>query len=181
MRLLGAVVAGGSATRFGADKAAALLDGKPLIEHAIDALAPQVETICIIGRRWKDWPSLPDFPGPGGGPLQGLCAALRYAEHEGFDAVLACGCDTLPIPSDLAVILGGNGPAVIDGHWLFGFWPAQLAKRLEAHITRQSDHSLRSWIAVSDARCVPYATPLQNINTKRDLEAIILAGNAASR
>ncbi len=35
VKLLGAVLAGGSSTRFGSDKALALLAGKPLIEHAI--------------------------------------------------------------------------------------------------------------------------------------------------
>ncbi|MFM2236672.1 MAG: MobA-like transferase domain, partial [Pseudomonadota bacterium] len=33
MKRLGAIIAGGKATRFGSDKAAAQLNGRPLIEH----------------------------------------------------------------------------------------------------------------------------------------------------
>jgi molybdenum cofactor guanylyltransferase len=169
VKLLGAVIAGGKSTRFGGDKAEALMDGKPLIEHATDALGPQVDALIVVGRGWQDLVSIPDYPKPDGGPLFGLCAALRHAHLERYDAVLTCGCDTHPVPVDLRSLLGQEGPSVIDGHWLFGLWPADLAPKLEAHIAKSEDHSLRSWVAVSGARRVPTATMFRNINRKADL------------
>ena len=38
MSRLGAVIAGGRSSRFGSDKAMALWQGRPLIDHAIDRL-----------------------------------------------------------------------------------------------------------------------------------------------
>ena len=45
MKLLGAILAGGRSSRFGSDKAFALLNGKPLIDHVIAALAAQTDAV----------------------------------------------------------------------------------------------------------------------------------------
>jgi molybdenum cofactor guanylyltransferase len=168
VKLLGAIIAGGKSSRFGSDKAAALLDGKPMMDHAIDTLRPQVDSLIVVGRSWGDVPSIPDYPRPDNGPLFGLCAALRHAAIHGFDAVLTSGCDTHPVPTDLASMLL-PGPAVIEGHWLFGMWPTPLAQVLEAHIAEKVDFSLRSWVAATNARRVETATVVRNINRPEDL------------
>lgn len=41
------VVAGGSSTRFGADKLLADVEGRPLILHSIEAVAPHVD-VCVV-------------------------------------------------------------------------------------------------------------------------------------
>jgi molybdenum cofactor guanylyltransferase len=170
--MLGAIIAGGQSRRFGGDKAAALLGGKVLIEHVIDALWPQVDALVIVGRAWGGHPIVEDYPFSCG-PLSGLCAALRSARDQGHDHVLTAGCDVLPIPPTLRGVLAGEGPAVIAGQRLLGFWPTALADMLEAHIRAQPDYSpnyaLRHWIALSGARSVALATPLHNLNTPEDL------------
>ena len=47
MRRLGAIIAGGKATRFGSDKAAASLNGTALIEHVADGLRDQVDKLIV--------------------------------------------------------------------------------------------------------------------------------------
>lgn len=167
--MLGAVIAGGASHRFGGDKAAALLGTMPLIDHVITALTPQVDALVIVGRGWRDHPKIEDHPFRCG-PLSGLCAALRRAHQLGHADVLTAGCDVLPLPADLAVRLGGDGPAVVAGQRLFGRWPSALCDVLEAHIRDQDDHSLRHWVAVSSARTVRFDTVFHNLNTAGDLE-----------
>lgn len=171
MRALGAILAGGQARRFGSDKAAALLSGKPLIEHVADALAGQVETIAVVGRSWPGLAMLDDRPEGAFGPLAGLNAALQRARDAGLDGVLSAGCDTLPIPADAAALLMGPTPAYFDGHFLFGWWPSGLLSLLEQHLAEERDRSMRGWIARCGARAVTPPAALHNINTPADLEA----------
>lgn len=171
MRVLGAILAGGRGRRFGSDKAAALLDGKPLIEHVADALGGQVETLVVVGRSWPGLAMLDDRPEGALGPLAGLNAALHRARDMGLDGVLSAGCDTLPIPRDAAARLMGREPAFFEGHFLFGWWPTGLAALLDHHLAEGSDRSMRGWIARCGARAVSPPATLHNLNTKGDLEA----------
>ena len=168
MRLLGAILAGGAATRFGSDRAAALIGGRALIDHVADALRPQVATMVVCGRRWPGLDGLADRPAPDLGPLGGLCAALAHAQATGHDAVLSVGCDVLPVPADLAARLG-DAPAHVEGQPLFGLWPATLAGELERHLAEGGSRSVRSWIARAGARAVALDTVLHNLNTPDDL------------
>ena len=49
MKLLGLILAGGQSSRFGSDKAAALHQGRPLINHVADALRPHVDALAVAG------------------------------------------------------------------------------------------------------------------------------------
>ncbi|WP_291430658.1 molybdenum cofactor guanylyltransferase [Deinococcus sp.] len=83
--LTGAVTAGGRSSRFGSDKALALLEGRTLLERACASLhdCPARLLIAPPGRY-----ALPEYLGrwdthadlrPGEGPLAGLESALTYA------------------------------------------------------------------------------------------------------
>ena len=169
--ILGAILAGGQSTRFGSDKALALLDGRPLIEHAAATLVPYVEKLVVCGRSDPRWTCLPDQPAPGMGPLGGLAAALIHARNEGFDGVLSTGCDMPSLPRTLVKALIGDGPAVVEGQQLIGYWPADLADRLLDHLARCTRRSIREWMAVVEPRMVVPADPLPNINRPDDLAA----------
>ena len=166
MKLLGAIIAGGGSTRFDGDKAAALLDGRALIDHVCDALAPQVDAVVVCGRDWRGMVTVADQPKPDLGPLGGLCGALHHAVAHGFDAVVTAGCDVLPVP-DLRALVGPVA-AVVEGQRLFGFWPVALRAQLDAHLAEQADRSIRHWIAVSGARSVACASSFHNLNTRAD-------------
>jgi molybdopterin-guanine dinucleotide biosynthesis protein A len=89
----------------GADKGLIEYQGRPLIEWALAALAPQVDEIFISANRNLDRyaaygyrvlpDTLPDFPGP----LAGVLAALEAVET-GW--LLVVPCDTPHLPTDLA-------------------------------------------------------------------------------
>jgi molybdenum cofactor guanylyltransferase len=167
LKLLGAIIAGGKAQRFGSDKALALLNNKPLLQHVHDALTVQVDSMIICGRSWPDVLCIADKPHADMGPLGGLCAALHHAQAHGFDAVLTAGCDVLPVPDFAA--LKGKAAAVVAGHYLFGFWPATLAVHLAQHLASQNDGSMQGWMTACQANAIDYKTSFYNMNTPADL------------
>ncbi len=166
-RLLGAVLAGGQSRRFGTDKAMARHAGRPLIQHAIDALAPCCDAIVIVGRTWPGHVCLDDQPAPGLGPLAGLCGALLHAGRHGFAHVLSAPCDMLGLPPNLADLLA-PAPAVVDGHWTVGLWPAALGPALAAHLAGPGPFPLRGFAASAKARRVDLSG-LVNVNRPDDL------------
>ncbi len=100
----GVVLAGGRATRFGADKLAVEFDGRPLLEHAITAVAQVADEIVVVAGFGAPEPPLQADVGvpiivardliPDGGPLAGLAAGLAIASHP------------------LLLLVGGDQPAL---------------------------------------------------------------------
>lgn len=171
--LLGAILAGGRATRFGSDKAAAPLAGRRLIDHAIDGLSPHVDMIAICGRTEKGHLNLPDRPAPDMGPLGGLNAALHHARAQGFDGVLSTGCDMPFYPAALPAMLIGPRAATLRGQPLLGWWPAPLAPEMDAHLSEDNNRSIRGWLERIGARMVDMPElVLPNINRPEDLDAL---------
>lgn len=170
-KILGAIIAGGKSRRFGSDKTVAELQGKPLIQHVIDELSPQCDTLVICGRNWQHHVMLTDRPRSDMGPLAGLCAALHFAAKNGFDYVHSAACDVLPV-ADASAFSGysatGGKARYIQGHYLSGIWPAKLSTRLDMHLAATSDFSIRKWIEISGA--LPCNDPQQrtNLNTPAD-------------
>ncbi|MET0371611.1 MAG: molybdenum cofactor guanylyltransferase [Sphingobium sp.] len=169
-KLLGAVLAGGRSTRFGSDKAAALLGGSTLLDHAVAGLAPHVHMVAICGRIVPGKLSLADRPRPDMGPLGGIAGALRHAAHHGFDGVLTTGCDMPVFPTALARALIGDRPATLIDQPLAGFWPARLADALDAWLAGDGDRSIRGWGRHVGAMAVEMPGPaLPNVNRVEDL------------
>jgi molybdopterin-guanine dinucleotide biosynthesis protein A len=154
--------------RFGGDKAAALLDGRPLLEHVADGLRGQVDGLIICGREWPGMDWIDDRPSADLGPLGGLNAALHYAQKNGFDVVVTAGCDVLPVPAFPSELLGGKA-IYVDQNYLFGLWPAELASVLDKHLSDQNNLSMRHWIAEIGAHAIDAATTFYNLNTPSDV------------
>ena len=171
-RLLGAVLAGGRSSRFGSDKAEALWRGKPLIQHAIDALRPMVDDLVLCGRAYGDVGAIADRPNAGLGPLGGLNAALHHAEAHGFAAVLSVGCDTPLLPVALLERLRASGGASYVGRLpVIGYWPAELAGPLDIFLAEQRKHSIRAWADRAEAVAIDWPK-LANINEPKDIAAL---------
>jgi molybdopterin-guanine dinucleotide biosynthesis protein A len=167
MRILGAIFAGGAARRFGSDKAAAAIDGKPMIEHVATRLAGQCEQVVVVGRKWPGMVFVSDAPRPGLGPLGALAGAMNYALAEGYEAVLTSGCDLPDLPTDLCERLQ-PAPGVVAGQPLLGLWPSNLASSLIKWLEDDGDRAMRSWIAEADARYVTLPVDPTNINSVTD-------------
>lgn len=81
----GFVLAGGASSRFGSEKSLALLDGAPLIAHAIRLLSFAASHVRIAGAQTQslaDYATIIPDIAPGSGPLAGVFAALQTATAE---------------------------------------------------------------------------------------------------
>ena len=102
------VLAGGRGSRMGGvDKGLQLLDGRPLVSHVIERLAPQADRLLISANRNLDAYAalghavLPDPPGfEFAGPLAGMLAGLEALPDGAW--LLAAPCDCPHLPADLA-------------------------------------------------------------------------------
>ena len=92
--LAGLLLAGGRSTRFGSDKALALVDGRPMIQRVYDAVAALADPVFVsVGESNTTY----DLPArhivdryPGRGPLAGLHAGLLASPA---DWLLVAPCD----------------------------------------------------------------------------------------
>jgi molybdenum cofactor guanylyltransferase len=171
-RLLGAVIAGGGSSRFGSDKAAALWQGKPLIEHVIAQLGPVVDELVICGRDFGGREGIADRPAAGLGPLGGLNAALHHGVAQGFEAVISAGCDTPLLPAALLDRLrNSSGPAFLAKLPVIGFWPVSLAGALDQFLAQDRRHAIRAWAESVSAMAVDWPA-LPNVNEPGDLTSL---------
>ena len=80
--ITGVVLAGGQSSRFGSNKALALLQGKPLIKHAADTLAAIFKNCLLVTNTPEqyDFLNMPMIRDryKGLGPLAGIHAALLH-------------------------------------------------------------------------------------------------------
>jgi len=99
------ILAGGEGKRVGGvDKGLLEYRGKPLIEHVINKVSPQVDDIVISAnrntKRYQLYSQkvITDDSEQYLGPLAGINAALTHCQH---DRVLIVACDTPFLPSDI--------------------------------------------------------------------------------
>ena len=106
-RVVGIVLAGGASSRFGSDKLAAPLDGRPLLDHALLATTEVVEQLILV--------LAPEAPVP---PLpESIAARISVARdldrHQGPLAGLASGLSSdAASAADLALVVGGDMPSL---------------------------------------------------------------------
>jgi len=104
-RVAAVVLAGGASRRFGTDKLAAVVDGLPLLDRAVEALPAEVTLIISGPERPLRRPATFVREDPvGGGPAAALVAGLRRALRTPVDAVLVFPADA-PLGGQAALIL----------------------------------------------------------------------------
>ncbi len=101
----GIVLAGGQGRRMGSvDKGLVLLHGRPMVQHALERFAPQVDDLMINANQNAEkyaafgFPVMPDAIGGFVGPLAGLHVGLTHATQP---LVATVPCDSPFLPADL--------------------------------------------------------------------------------
>jgi molybdenum cofactor guanylyltransferase len=139
---LGAVLAGGAATRLGGGKATVELAGRPLISYPLQALAQAGVTTVVVAKASSDLPPLesevvtePDEPRH---PLAGVVAALKHAGSRGA-VVLPCDVPFVS-PMLLRVLRSAETTTAVRSgdhiHPLIAFYAGDDLERLELAVER---------------------------------------------
>jgi len=107
--ITGVILAGGRSQRMGGEnKGLVRVNGRPMVDHIIRALSPQVGPLLINANRNLDdyrrfgYPVIPDIMGGFYGPLVGMASALQSTETE---YLLTVPCDSPLLPHNLAQAL----------------------------------------------------------------------------
>jgi molybdenum cofactor guanylyltransferase len=183
------VVAGGRSTRFGGEKAAALLHGQPLLLWAAHRLQTACEPVAINARpgtlaeelaAGHGLPVLHDAPGDPDGPLAGVKAGLAWAASVGARALAVSPCDAPLLPDDLFARLieaAGSGAAMAvteEGRQpLCAVWPTSALPMLTRALIGGAHPPTWRMLEEIGAEKVWFDRPeaFANINTREDLAA----------
>lgn len=183
--IVGLVLAGGRSRRFGWEKAAVIVDGRPLLDAALSGLggcgavavnAPTDSQAARLALA-RGLPVLPDGEGMPDGPLSGVLAGLEWARAQGAAWLATSPCDLASPPADLvARLAAAGGPAYAlapDGrHPLCALWPVALIEPLRA-ILAGGHPPVRALQDDAGFTAVPFpdAAAFANLNTPGALAA----------
>ena len=187
--IAGVILAGGRSTRMGGvAKAHEPLGGKPLIQHVIDRLRPQLGPLVLsVERKSEEFaayglPQIED-PRPGScGPLGGLLAAMRDLDA-GCDWLLLVPCDAPFLPRILAERLkkqavksDSDGCAVRYQGELqptFSIWNRSLLPVLESAVMGQGMGGFKQLLKIRPIGVLDWEStdisPFYNINNPESL------------
>ncbi|RJG00367.1 molybdenum cofactor guanylyltransferase MobA [Noviherbaspirillum sedimenti] len=187
--ITGLILAGGRGSRMGGvDKGLQILNGKPMVAHVIERLAPQVQGMMIVANQnpeayqsfgYPVWPdSLAGFAGPLAGLQEGLshCATpwLVTAPCDSpflpADLVGRLGDAVVAAAADLAVAVTGSGDCR-QPHPVFCLLQTALLPHLNAYLQeggRKFDAWYRSLHVVEVE--FPNEMAFRNINTLEELQ-----------
>ena len=143
----------------GGDKGLVELRGRPLVEHALAALSPQVNTIIINANRNRDryavygHPVIADGRQGYQGPLAGMLSCLQAATTE---YMVSVPCDSPLLPDDLVarlfrqlsddeaeISVAHNGDRIQP---VFTLMPTSLASSMQAFLDG-GNRKIDKWFA----------------------------------
>jgi molybdopterin-guanine dinucleotide biosynthesis protein A len=196
MKLPGYILCGGKSSRFGSDKARAVLGGVPLIVNVAETLASRCDSIVAVAdveEKYRDLGlrTIADHR-PGLGPLAGLEAALSHRlESSGPGWLLLVSCDLGALKAEwletIVPQLSSEGRGMTTRAVAFrgDFWqpfPAALHTDLLPLTSTMLDEKKASFQRLlSDERARSRPLPLPTdwpetpqVNTPEDLERLIV-------
>ncbi len=147
------ILAGGEGRRMGGiDKGLVELDGKPLIEHVIARLQPQVSSLIISANRNIEhyqkygYPVITDQIN-NQGPLGGILSALQQCKN---DWLLTMPCDSPYPPQDLRLRIHQTANQTTS--LLFTAHDGQHSQPLFSMIHRSLINSLQTFLASNEKK-----------------------------
>ena len=191
----GVILAGGRSRRMGgAVKALLPLGDRPLLQHVIDRVDPQLDELLLSVERPSEafeafgLPQVAD-PQPDGGPLGGLLSAMQ-AMSPGNDWLLLVPCDAPFVPPDLAArllacALSAARPGAVVCYQseiqpTFSIWSRSILPQLKSAVLEQGMAGIKQFLSVVELAELDWPgsepSPFFNIN---DQDALLKAGRLA--
>ncbi len=190
--MVGVMLAGGLARRMGGgDKGLLELGGRPILDHAIARLAPQVRLSMINANgdpeRFARWrlPVAADVVMDNPGPLAGVLTGMdwTFANLPGLPWIVTAPTDAPFLPVDLVARLlaaveseGAAMACATSGgrrHPVVGLWPVALRNELRQALIFDGTRKVEAWTGRHKVADVDFATdpvdPFLNVNTPEDL------------
>ena len=189
-KILGVVLAGGKAQRFGEDKTQVKLDGKILINYILSEIIDQFNEILIVTNKEINFiksnkiSTTEDFE-KGLGPLGGILTAMKWIKNNKKDYKWIS-----TFPSDTPFFTKNELKIFYDNidikknklffmknentrHNIFGLWSIELADQLELDL-QKGERKVEVWADSIGVKMINIQNkkkdPFFNINTKEDLE-----------
>ena len=189
----GVILAGGLARRMGGrPKAFVEVAGRPLVDHVIGRLAPQVDALALNANAEHErlasrgLPVIADTVEGFAGPLAGVLAGMLWARGEVPEArwLVSVAVDTPFFPADLVArflraveeenaelaCAAGGGRT----HPVFGLWPVALAEDLQRALVEEDLRKIDLFTARYRLATVHFdndgGDPFFNINRPEDVE-----------
>jgi molybdopterin-guanine dinucleotide biosynthesis protein A len=189
--ICGLVLAGGRSSRFGSDKAVAMLEGQTLLARVAAILRAGCDRVAVsapTGSRAADladqleFEVVSDIADSASGPLSGVLSGLLWAQALGADALATAPCDTPFLPADvvarLAEGLDDDHPVAAartpDGlQPLCAIWRTSLAQPLALAMDGGRHPAVHGLFDQLGGCVVDFedAAAFWNINTRQDLDA----------
>lgn len=158
-KIAAVILSGGVGQRFGGeDKGLIPYAGKPLIEHTLAAVSPQVDTVLLCVNRNLDqyrkysFQLVQDESEERLGPLAGISSAItqiqnsadnQSTKHASIDYMLVATCDSPKLPADYVDSL----MAAINGHDVAVVHDGERRQNLHCLVARSAWYSLRNFFA----------------------------------
>lgn len=191
MAITGLILAGGRGTRMGGvDKGLQSLRGRPLVQHVMDRLTPQVDALMINANQNLSQyarfgvPVCTDEIGDFAGPLAGLQTGLR---HCATPLLLSAPCDTPFLPLDLVrrlhaaldkenadLVFAVTGPQdELQLHPVFCLVRTGVLASLTAYLNG-GGRKMREWQAAQKMAAVHFddQPAFRNLNTAEELRTL---------
>jgi len=188
----GIVLAGGLARRMGGgDKGLLELAGRPILDHVVERLHPQVRAIALNANgdpaRFARWglPVAADVLPGNPGPLVGVLTGMDWtvANLPGLDWIVTVPTDAPFLPRDLVARMlaaveaeGADMACATSGgrrHPVVGLWPVALRTDLRKAMLFEEMRKVDAWTGRHKVADVDFATdpvdPFFNANRPEDM------------
>jgi len=182
------ILAGGKSSRMGhGDKFSRLLAGRPMLQHVLDRLKPQVSSLVLnanIPIDFRDINVIPDLTEHSVGPLGGILTGLDYFASAKGEAshLFVCPCDVPFIPGDVsqklfAALTGKENEIVMASshgrvHPVVSLWPFSIVEDLRYALEVGGARKVIDFAKRYNLKEVAWseaADPFFNVNTPEDL------------